>query len=126
MNKKEIMYDRIKNHGEQLKNIFNLDSNIDPIKLCKKLFRLENKAHRLAEDGCNGLIYDTEPEAEKILEKVCKILNIPREADRVFFNGDPRGYALKFTSRYSKYLRSCNINIHQDWGGYGIIAPDFK
>ena len=54
MNKKEIMYDRIKNHGEQLKNIFNLDSNIDPVKLCKKLFRLENKAHRLAEDGCNG------------------------------------------------------------------------
>tara|TARA_A100001035_G_C27483289_1_gene364211 strand:+ start:137 stop:538 length:402 start_codon:yes stop_codon:yes gene_type:complete len=126
MNKKQLMYDRINAHGQQLKSIFKLDPNIDPVKLCKQLFKLENKAHRLAEDGCNGVIYDTEPQAEQIVKKVCKILNIPYEADRVFFNGDPRGYALKFTSRYSKYLRSCNINIHQDWGGYGIIAPDFR
>jgi len=126
MNKKQIMYDRINAHGQQLKNIFKLDPNIDPVKLCKQLFRLENKAHRLAEDGCNGVIYDTEPQAEEILKKVCKILNISYEADRVFFNGDPRGYSLKFTTRYSRYLRSCNINIHQDWGGYGIIAPDFR
>ena len=126
MNKKQIMYDRINAHGQQLKNIFKLDPNIDPVKLCKQLFRLENKAHRLAEDGCNGVIYDTEPQAEEILKKVCKILNISYEADRVFFNGDPRGYSLKFTTRYSRYLRSCNINIYQDWGGYGIIAPDFR
>ena len=126
MNKKQLMYDRINAHGQQLKSIFKLDPNIDPVKLCKQLFRLENKAHRLAEDGCNGVIYDTEPQAEEIVKKVCKILNIPYESDRVFFNGDPRGYALKFTSRYSRYLRSCNINIHQDWGGYGIIAPDFR
>ena len=126
MNKKQIMYDRINAHGQQLKNIFKLNPNIDPVKLCKQLFRLENKAHRLAEDGCNGVIYDTEPQAEEILKKVCKILNISYEADRVFFNGDPRGYSLKFTTRYSRYLRSCNINIHQDWGGYGIIAPDFR
>ena len=130
MNKKQLMYDRINKHGEDLKRIFKLDPSIDPVKLCKQLFRLENKAHRLAEDGCNGVIYDTEPQAEKILKKVCKILNIDRSIDhqyeKIFFNGDPRGYALKFTSRYSKYLRSCNINIHQDWGGYGIIAPDFR
>jgi len=126
MNKKQLMYDRINAHGQQLKSIFKLDPNIDPIKLCKQLFRLESKAHKLAEDGCNGVIYDTDPQAEEIVKKVCKILNIPYEAERVFFNGDPRGYALKFTSRYSRYLRSCNINIHQDWGGYGIIAPDFR
>ena len=126
MNKKQLMYDRINAHGQQLKSIFKLDPNIDPIKLCKQLFRLESKAHKLAEDGCNGVIYDTKPQAEEIVKKVCKILNIPYEAERVFFNGDPRGYALKFTSRYSRYLRSCNINIHQDWGGYGIIAPDFR
>ena len=130
MNKKQLMYDRINKHGEDLKRIFKLDPNIDPVKLCKQLFRLENKAHKLAEDGCNGVIYDTEPQAEKILKKVCKILNIDRSIDhqyeKIFFNGDPRGYALKFTSRYSRYLRSCNINIYQDWGGYGIIAPDFR
>ena len=130
MNKKQLMYDRINKHGEDLKRIFKLDPSIDPVKLCKQLFILENKAHRLAEDGCNGVIYDTEPQAEKILKKVCKILNIDRSTDhqyeKIFFNGDPRGYALKFTSRYSRYLRSCNIKIHQDWGGYGIIAPDFR
>ena len=130
MNKKQLMYDRINKHGEDLKRIFKLDPNIDPVKLCKQLFRLENKAHRLAEDGCNGVIYDTEPQAEKILKKVCKILKIDRSIDhqyeKIFFNGDPRGYALKFTTRFSKYIRSCNINIHQDWGGYGIVAPDFR
>ena len=130
MNKKQLIYDRINKHGEDLKRIFKLDPNIDPVKLCKQLFRLENRAHRLAEDGCNGVIYDTEPQAEKILKKVCKILKIDRSIDhqyeKIFFNGDPRGYALKFTTRFSKYIRSCNINIHQDWGGYGIVAPDFR
>ena len=51
------MYNKIQKHGDNLKAIFNLD--IDSIKLCKQLLRLENKAHRLAEDGCNGNIcYD--------------------------------------------------------------------
>ena len=127
MNKKQLMYKRIEEHGDRLKSIFNL-KDVDSVKLCKQLFRLENKAHKLAEDYCNGIIYadDYDIQTIQILKKVCKILNIPYEANRVFVNGDPRGYALKFTSRYSKYLRSCNINIHQDWGGYGIIAPDFR
>jgi hypothetical protein len=130
MDKKQLMYDRINKHGEDLKRIFKLDPSIDPVKLCKQLFRLENKAHRLAEDGCNGVIYDTEPQAEKILKKVYKILNIDKSVDhqyeKIFFNGDPRGYALKLSTQYTRYIRSCNINIHQDWGGYGIIAPDFR
>jgi hypothetical protein len=52
MNKKQIMYNKIQKHGNNLKTIFNL--NTDSVKLCKKLFRLENKAHRLAENYCNG------------------------------------------------------------------------
>jgi hypothetical protein len=46
--KKEILNQRIKKHGDNLKAIFNLD--IDSVKLCKQLFRLENKAHKLALD----------------------------------------------------------------------------
>ena len=46
------MYNKIQKHGDNLKTIFKLD--VDSVKLCKKLFRLENKAHRLAEDYCNG------------------------------------------------------------------------
>ena len=36
--------------------MFNLDPNLDPVKLCKKLFKLENKAHKLAEDFATGLL----------------------------------------------------------------------
>ncbi len=123
MNKKEKMYEQIKKHGDTLKAIFKLD--IDSVKLCKQLFRLENKAHQLAEDGCNGVIYDTEPQAEKILKRVGVILNIT-DVNQIFFNGDPRGYALKFTSEFSKKIEEEGHSIHRDWGGYGIIAPNFK
>ena len=121
MNKKQLMYDRINKHGEDLKRIFKLDPSIDPVKLCKQLFRLENKAHKLAEDGCNGVIcYDYyNKEEEKIVSKVKNIL----KTDKVFLNGDPRGYALKIKS---EYVKNNNLDIHRDWGGYGIIAPDFR
>ena len=39
----------------------------------------------------------------------------------MFFNFDARGYALKFFEDFSK-----DKPIHKDWGGYGIIAPDFR
>ena len=74
MNKKQMMYDKIQKHGDNLKAIFNLD--IDSVKLCKQLFRLENKAHRLAEDYCNGITDNIDSETIKIIDKVKKILNM--------------------------------------------------
>ena len=115
---KQEMYQNIKKHGDTLKSIFNLD--IDSIELCKKLFRLENKAHKLATDYCNGDFEgDIDKESEKILSKVAKILNT--NTFNMFFNGDARGYALKFFEDFSK-----DKTIQKDWGGFGIIAPDFK
>ena len=115
---KYIMSQRIKKHGDNLKTIFNL--NIDSVKLCKQLFRLENKAHKLATDYCNGDFQgDIEKESEKILSKVATILKT--NTFNMFFNGDARGYALKFFENFSK-----DKPIHKDWGGYGIIAPDFR
>ena len=115
---KQAMYQNIKKHGDILKSIFNLD--IDSIELCKKLFRLENKAHKLATDYCNGDFEgDIDKESEKILSKVAKILNT--NTFNMFFNGDARGYALKFFEDFSK-----DKTIQKDWGGFGIIAPDFK
>ena len=55
MNKKEELYSKIIKHGQNLKAVFNLDNDIDPVKLCKRLLRLETKAHKLAEDFCNGV-----------------------------------------------------------------------
>ena len=115
MTKKQMMYNKIQKHGDNLKAIFNLD--IDSVKLCKQLLRLENKAHRLAEDHCNGITENIESDTSKIIDKVKKILN----TNEVFLNGDPRGYALKLCDQFSK-----DKIIHKDWGGYGIIAPDFR
>ena len=95
---------------------------MDSIKLCKMLFRLENKAHQLATDFCNGdidqLEWDTK--ANKILTKVESIL---KDKKNLLLNGDARGYALKIDD---KYIRKNNLTIYRDWGGYGIIAPDFR
>ena len=121
-NKKEILYSRITKHGQNLKAVFNLDQDIDPVKLCKRLFRLENKAHKLALDFCNGEIDQLEwdQKANKILTKVEAIL---KNKKVLFLNGDARGYALKIDDGY---IRNNNLNIHKDWGGYGIVAPDFR
>ena len=44
----------------------------------------------------------------------------------VFINRDPRGYALKIESDWMEtYARKAGGDrITQDWGGYGIIAPE--
>ena len=122
MNKKEILYSRITKHGQDLKAVFNLDRDIDPVKLCKRLLRLETKAHKLAVDFCNGVIDQLEwdKKADQILTKVEAIL---KNKKVLFCNGDARGYALKIDD---EYLKNNNFNIHRDWGGYGIIAPDFR
>jgi len=125
--KKDTMYQNIFEHGQNLKRVFNLDSSIDEIKLCKALFRIENKAHSIAEDFCNG-IECTEEEQEKIindiLNKVDKLLNFKSQKIPVFFNGDCRGYTLKIDD---DYMRKNKIYpFYSDWGGFGIIAPSFR
>jgi prolyl-tRNA synthetase len=132
MNRKEKMYDEIRKHGENLNAIFN--TGLDPVALCKKLHRLENKAHGIETKECNGdynempyddetgeIIYVREQE-DKILNSLDKILNFRKLGIPVFINGDARGYTLKIKS---KYVADNQITIYQDWGGYGIIAPDF-
>lgn len=120
--KKAAMYERIKTHGENLNRIF--FTMYEPIALCKRLRRIESKLHRLAEQYCNGEIHETEMDAhsDAIMLRVRDILHIgsPTTPD-VFFNQDPRGYALKIDD---SYVREHNLTIYRDFGGYGIIAPD--
>lgn len=111
----------IRQHGENLNYIFY--TGIDPVELCKKLRRLENKAHRLALDYCNG---DNgidgarwEKESDKILATVNKILS--NSTVPVFINPDARGYTLKIRDNF---IRKNNIDIYRDMGGYGILAPE--
>ena len=120
MNKKEKMYQRINQHGQRLNNLFS--TGIDNVALCKKLFRIENKAHKLAEDYCNGYINHNEFEqiTDELVEKIASILGT--DLDIYMINGDPRGYAIKFTHNFT----NDNIkNMWRDMGGYGIVAPDF-
>ena len=123
--KHDRMYARIQEHGENLNSIF--DTELDPITLCKKLRRLEVKAHRLAEDYCNGTNGVTtenwDAKCEPILKAVFRLLPIHRESSGIFINGDARGYALKIDS---ETVKENALDIFTDWGGYGVLAPDFS
>lgn len=118
---KAAMYEAIQKHGENLNAIFKTD--LDPVTLCKRLKRLENKARQLCVDECNtGADHDAE--LEIILNRVRRLLGVtdPELSNAIFINGDPRGYALKIKD---SYVRDHDIKIERDWGGYGLIAPDF-
>lgn len=120
MNKKERMNDRIRNHGIKLIEYFGLPFDTDPTELCKKLFRIENKGHRIAEAMCNGTISEEQEEKEeKALERAF-LRATGRDIDKTecFFNWDPRGHFLK--------MENPPEGFYKDWGGYGIIAPDFR
>jgi hemoglobin-like flavoprotein len=119
---KERMYRQIVKHGNDLKTIFNLEG--DPITLCKKVHRLETKAHNLATDYCNGAITTEQWEgiSEGLLKSLDKVLNFVNQGIPVIVNGDARGYTLKIKD---SYVKEHDLDIHRDWGGYGIIAPDF-
>ena len=117
------MYAQIKKHGENLQNLFCV--NGDPVQLCKRLRRLENKAHKFATDYCNGDM-DTELwdiVSDKLLKNVNKILPSENADVRIFVNGDARGYALKIEFDDTD---ARSHEIHRDWGGYGILAPNFS
>ena len=117
------LYNRINNHGEKLNAIFN--TGIDPVKLCKKLFKIENKLHSESTDYCNAAI-DTdqwELSKDKAIKSLDNILNFKNLNVPVFINSDPRGYALKIDD---EYMRAHNIDLPRDWGGYGLIAPDLR
>lgn len=128
-----MMYNKIGKHGKNLNTIFNTD--YDNITLCKKLFRLEKKAHKLSTDYCNGILNcnEWEIETDKILLKVYQILNANTSFGllhniKIFVNADCRGYALKICDKdiKNKIQNTLKLNIYCDWGGYGIIAPDFN
>ena len=123
MNKNERMYQRIRTHGEALKRLFIMPPDVDAVKLSKQIFSLESKAHKLATNSCNGDIEMSEAEKKErdILKKLSVIVGLD-VSGIVFLNYDARGYALKLTERESRESGF----YFKDWGGYGILAPDFR
>lgn len=114
---KTAMNEAIVKHGINLNNIFN--TGLSPYRLCSQLRAYERKAEIFTTDECNtGKKHEQQLNA--ILYKVKKLLKT--DCDAIFINGDPRGYALKIKD---SYVREHNLKIYTDWGGYGILAPDF-
>ena len=122
MNKHQRMYQQIEKHGKDLIAVFNLPSTTDPIGLCKKLRRLEVEASRKMIDYCNGAIDGDEIDAyqDKLVPRILKVIG-KDNLDMLKINRDPRGYTLKLTTKAIH-----GASIHKDWGGYGILAPDFN
>lgn len=123
----QAQLEAIKRHGERLLAIFPNATERDPVKLCKRLRRLETAAHAAAERDCNepdtngrnaAVYVSVEAGVEKLLGN-----GEGTDTPRVFINKDPRGYALKISA---EYVKAHNLDIAKDWGGYGLIAPEFN
>ena len=121
MNKKAQMRENILKHGLLLARYYGNGTD-GPVSLCKALRRIENRLDRIFTQLCNG------PEVtEKQLENAHKsatkrIHELLPNLDMTHFkiNQDPRGYALKIRTEHTPQ------DMHKDWGGYGILAPDYS
>jgi len=115
----------IERHGRRLLAIYPHAPETDPVMLCKKLRRIENKAHAIALQACNGPEFqdgELDARSDKIHSSLDKVLSTDRHpGPRIDINLDARGFALKIDS---DTVRAQKLDIYQDWGGYGIIAPE--
>lgn len=106
-------------HGESLKKFFRLKAGVNAFTLVMMLQSIERRAHKVAERYCNGEMKEESRDRsdERCLEQL-RVIGL--DTSKVFINGDPRGYALKIREEFSK-----DFDGVKDWGGYGIIAPEF-
>lgn len=116
-NKEYVLRERAQHHAA-LKAMMPADSTLSGLAVWRKLRRLEGIAARLALQMCNGPEV-SEEEKERIDAQVTagveKLFGHPLPG--FFINHDPRGYALKLEAGSVPYP------LHQDWGGYQILAP---
>ena len=116
---------QVEAHGEKIKIIFDLDPKKNAVSLCRQLRRIEREGNELGEDMCN--LANADPGSKRyasLVKKLDKILGFRSQGVPVFVNLDPRGYALKIESEWVWKHRE-DKPIYQDWGGFGIIAPEF-
>ena len=118
--------DQFFRHVCNLQTLAGLDNYHDALTLYKSLHRLEARISRENTDDCNGTSNLTDKQSESRDERrFKKFQSLLPNVSGLFINGDPRGYALKIHTKDAMELRYKGINIYQDWGGYGILAPEF-
>lgn len=107
----------------------------DGKKMSVALLKLEQEAHKGAEDYCNGVRFnddnsdrDWQAFEDDIEARVTKIIGA--EVPGFFVNGDARGYALKINDKAMRdgsivgtESRYKGVGLQTDWGGYGLLAP---
>lgn len=86
------------------------------------LLKAEKEASRKATQYCNGEIDGDAYEKwqEKFVKRLTKNLGAKEMPNGFFINGDPRGYSLKMKEG------TFPQGFYRDFGGYGILAPDFS
>ncbi len=86
-----------------------------------RLRHIENMANWYALKYANGEMQEDRYEAQQqeIEKATLKLFN--NYLGGFFVNSDPRGYALKLNNEVVKLPEG----LHTDWGGYGILAPEF-
>lgn len=112
------------NHIRAIASLSNGKRSPESILRC--LRRLENRANAAATAQCNGESYNGQPYRDDVAWERF-IASITADVGRVLgsvprgfvLNSDPRGYALKIEGLVPE-------GMHKDWGGYGILAPDFN
>lgn len=118
--------DQFFRHVCNLQTLAGLNSYHEALELYKKLHRIEARCSRLFTNECNGVNCLTEEAEEKRDAKILQqVKNLVPGLNTIFLNGDPRGYALKFKPEEREQLRDKGINFYSDFGGYGILAPEF-
>lgn len=113
-------------HVDVLAEIFPV-MRLDRANAWEKLKRLERRAARHALRGCNGPEWpegEQERDEARILAAVDKVTGYKAAGVPVFLNGDPRGYSLKIDDKWT-HAKGYE-GLHTDFGGYGILAPEFK
>lgn len=85
---------------------------------------IEIEANRFFLETVSNYIPEKEYNARvsKITKRVVSVFggNLPHG---FLLNADPRGYALKL--EIDNQNQDVSTGIHMDFGGYGILAPDF-
>lgn len=124
--KHERMAKQIEAHGRNLLALYPDAIERDPVKLCKKLMRVERAARKYTTDYCNGDVQPTENYSNielletGFLHDARRILGAIGPA--IIINHDCRGYALKIDS---DDMQKNHYELYRDMGGYGIICPTF-
>ena len=127
--KRERMLSQIKEHEITLARLAEHlgVKNPDGKVINRKLRAVELSAHKTAELWCNGQITDRAHDLA-VTRCVDSVRNIfeGKLPPGFFINSDPRGYSLKIKEVVNSSLSDHGIKLPRDWGGYGLLSPDFR